>query len=336
MKRLLFLCIGLVFVSCKNEPKDYVSLSGKIDNSTEDKIVTIFQGKAYSKKITINDDGSFSDTLNITPGIYMFKHGNQYGELYMENGNTLSFTTDYSNFDKALKFEGDNKEKNTFFIEKVLLQQSILDGDLMDRPEEEYKAVMNTLKEKYNNLKLEYKSLNDSFFTSQDEKLERMVKMYNEYYQSRIDMRKALPEGSPSPQFVDYENHKGGTSSLNDFKGKYVYIDVWATWCGPCIAEIPALKDIEKKYHDKNIAFVSISIDKEPAYEKWKKMVNEKELGGVQLLADSDWKSQFVLDYKINGIPRFILIDPEGSIVNADAPRPSSSKLIDILNALEI
>ncbi|EDP95255.1 TlpA disulfide reductase family protein [Kordia algicida OT-1] len=144
-----------------------------------------------------------------------------------------------------------------------------------------------------------------------------------------------LVAGKNSPAF-DYENHKGGTTSLADLKGKYVYIDVWATWCGPCIGEIPSLKKVEKKYHNKNIEFVSISIDTPKAYDTWKNMVKDKELGGIQLMADNAWKSKFVTDYAIEGIPRFILIDPNGKIVNADAPRPSSPKLIELFDELKI
>ena len=58
-----------------------------------------------------------------------------------------------------------------------------------------------------------------------------------------------------------FENYAGETSSLEDFKGRYVYIDVWATWCGPCKKEIPYLKAIEEKFHNRNIEFVSISVD---------------------------------------------------------------------------
>ena len=139
--------------------------------------------------------------------------------------------------------------------------------------------------------------------------------------------------GKPSPTFT-YENHKGGTSTLADFKGKYVYIDVWATWCGPCLAEIPHLKKVEAAYHGKNIVFLSISIDAKKDYEKWKNMVNQKQLGGVQLIADNDWNSKFVTDYGIQGIPRFILIDPNGNVVEADASRPSSPDLLKKLDAL--
>jgi thiol-disulfide isomerase/thioredoxin len=113
-----------------------------------------------------------------------------------------------------------------------------------------------------------------------------------------------------------------------------VYIDVWATWCGPCKGEIPFLKEIEKTYHSKNIEFVSISVDELKDHGKWKQMVKENELSGVQLYSDKNWSSQFVKDYKISGIPRFILIDPAGNIVSADAPRPSSKELKALLDEL--
>ncbi len=61
-------------------------------------------------------------------------------------------------------------------------------------------------------------------------------------------------------------------------------------------------------------------------------MVEEKELGGIQLFAPKGWKSDFVTDYRINGIPRFILIDPAGNIVSASAPRPSSDELIKLFD----
>ena len=152
----------------------------------------------------------------------------------------------------------------------------------------------------------------------------------------RFNKNKDLVMGSPSPKFSNYENHKGGTVSLDDLKGKYVYIDVWATWCGPCIAEIPSLKSIEKEFHGKNIEFVSTSIDRATDHTKWVDMVNEKSLGGIQLFADNDWNSKFVKDYAIDGIPRFILIDPDGNIVSADAPRPSNPKLKELLSELKI
>jgi thiol-disulfide isomerase/thioredoxin len=145
-----------------------------------------------------------------------------------------------------------------------------------------------------------------------------------------------ISAGKDSPIFENYENFAGGTTSLADLKGKYVYMDIWAQWCGPCKREIPYLKEIEAEYHDKNIEFVSISIDREKDYDKWRAMVEDKELGGIQLLADKDWNSQFVEEYLIKGIPRFILVDPQGKIVNSNAPRPSDQKLRKVFNDLNL
>jgi thiol-disulfide isomerase/thioredoxin len=167
-----------------------------------------------------------------------------------------------------------------------------------------------------------------------------MEKSTNEEHRAEIekiykDMLK-VAKGQPSPKFVDYENFAGGTASLDDYKGKYVYIDVWATWCGPCKREIPYLKELEKKYHGRNIEIISMSIDRKEDYDKWRTMVEEEELGGVQLFADSDWSSQFVQDYMIKGIPRFILVDPEGNIVTPNAPRPSNESLVELFDELNI
>ncbi|MFT5862747.1 MAG: thiol-disulfide isomerase/thioredoxin [Flavobacteriales bacterium] len=150
---------------------------------------------------------------------------------------------------------------------------------------------------------------------------------------TKYEKIKNLTKGNPSPTF-NYENFKGGETALVDMKGKYVYIDVWATWCGPCIGEIPFLKKIEHEFADSNIEFVSISIDESRDYEAWRKMVGQKELGGTQLMSDNDWKSKFVKEYAIEGIPRFILLDPEGNIVSSDADRPSNKKLAETFKNL--
>jgi thiol-disulfide isomerase/thioredoxin len=144
---------------------------------------------------------------------------------------------------------------------------------------------------------------------------------------------KKLVKGSPSPTF-NYENYYSGSTSLESLKGKYVYIDVWATWCGPCVAELPHLQKIQETYKDKNIAFVSISVDKKTDILKWKKMIEEKKLGGIQLITDDERNSDFFKKYVVSTIPRFILLDKEGKIINADAPRPSDPKLIENLKEL--
>ena len=138
----------------------------------------------------------------------------------------------------------------------------------------------------------------------------------------KYDRIKTLKKGSPSPSF-NYPDSSGKNISLESLKGKLVYVDVWATWCGPCKAQIPFLKQLEEKYRKEDIAFVSLSIDQLKNISKWKDMIVDKELEGIQIIADKAWRSKFVTDYVIEGIPRFILIDKDGNLMDPMAPRPA-------------
>ncbi len=156
----------------------------------------------------------------------------------------------------------------------------------------------------------------------------------NEQYLNEINAEiaeydKLLP-GQPSVNWA-FPDINGNTVKLSDFKGKYVYIDVWATWCRPCLMETPALRNLMEQYADKNIQFVQISVDEDR--EAWAKMVTEKNMGGAQLHAGS-WDNEICKFFKINGIPRFILIDTEGNIVNSNAARPSDENITEELNKL--
>lgn len=122
--------------------------------------------------------------------------------------------------------------------------------------------------------------------------------------------------------------------SFSDFKGKFVYIDLWATWCGPCKAEIPHMKKIEEDYHGKNIVFISLSLDKPKDAQKWKDFVTKEQLKGIQLMADKDFNSDVAKNYEVNAIPRFLLFDTKGNIINTDAFRPSNPELREQLDKL--
>lgn len=126
-----------------------------------------------------------------------------------------------------------------------------------------------------------------------------------------------------------YPDVKGKQVSLADFKGKVVLVDIWATWCGPCVKEIPSLKQLEQEFHGQDVVFVSISVDDPKDKKVWEKFIVDKQLGGVQLFAGA--KAQIKRDYKISGIPRFMLFDKQGKIIDVDSPRPSDPELKEIL-----
>ncbi|MCK5402051.1 MAG: TlpA family protein disulfide reductase [Flavobacteriaceae bacterium] len=347
MRNLLALfAIVLTLFACQNEPKDYVSLSGKITNPHDNNTLRIFQGKDYEKIITVNEDGTFSDTLKVEAGDYSFKYGDEYGSLYLKNNTVSSFTLDYEDFDNTIAYEGDDADINNFIIKFYLLGGESFPADLFnDGKKEDLDKAINNYKTGYENLKLQYATVDSLHLANTGNDIPKTIRSVERYFNSKLALREAFPKGSPSPVFENYENFKGGTTSLSDLKGKYVYVDIWATWCGPCKREIPSLKVVESNYHGKNIEFVSISVDDGRGYKEktieaskdgWKKMVAEKELGGIQLFSDKAWQSDFVQGYKITGIPRFLLIDPDGNIVTADAPRPSNPKLVELFEELEI
>ena len=157
---------------------------------------------------------------------------------------------------------------------------------------------------------------------------ERITKTTDSWMERKTAVDNMPKEGEPALDF-NYPDTDGNKFSLSSFKGKLVYVDVWATWCGPCKAEIPFLQKLESDYHVKDITFMSVSVDTDK--EAWKKMVAEKELVGVQLWANG-W-SKITKDYAIFGIPRFLLFDAEGNVISTNAPRPSSDDIRELLDA---
>lgn len=140
-----------------------------------------------------------------------------------------------------------------------------------------------------------------------------------------------LKDGDKCIDF-SYTDINGKKVSLADLKGKYVLIDVWATWCGPCVGEIPFLKKLEEKMHGMKITFVSLSVDQDKA--KWEEMVKKEKLGGVQLHTGGD--KAFMDAFGIKGIPRFILLDKKGMILSAKMIRPSKeTEIYDFLMKLK-
>ena len=329
---LLGLFLGHSILSVA-QTKDYVSFQAQIANKNGDFISIQDNSKVY-KKIKVNKDGIFKDTLHIKEGLYQMFDGVEFTELYLKSGYDLTLKMDAKTFDESIVYSGVGSDENNYLAQAVVSGSSLGLNKLIEMNEADFMVAIDS-KTKSDLAKLESSNLDVNFIALQKNNIERSRAGMTAFYKDRkakLLLNNALNNSMSSP--FDYLNFKGGNTKLSDFKGKYVYIDVWATWCGPCIAEIPFLKKVEEKYEGKNIAFVSISVDVQKDFEKWKKFVEDKQLGGIQLFADKNWNSDFIKSFGINSIPRFILIDPSGKVVSADAARPSDSKLSEQLDAL--
>jgi thiol-disulfide isomerase/thioredoxin len=175
---------------------------------------------------------------------------------------------------------------------------------------------------------------NENYYADYEKILAMLVsKEMKDRLNIRLQTARSTTPGAKSVGF-EYESVDGTKVSLSDFKGKYVYIDIWATWCGPCIKQMPALKELIKEYEGKNIAFVVISVDEKKDLAKWKKMVPVYNVRGTHLISDNALNSEFMKAYSVSLIPRSILLDAEGNVVNNVAPKPSDSNLKSVLNQL--
>ncbi|OYU96843.1 MAG: hypothetical protein CFE21_00720 [Bacteroidetes bacterium B1(2017)] len=114
----------------------------------------------------------------------------------------------------------------------------------------------------------------------------------------------------------------GKQVSLSDFKGKVVYLDFWASWCGPCKREIPAAEELKKYFAGKDVVFLNISIDEDE--NKWKESAKGLEISGIHLLANSQNNPKVLDAYKISTIPAYYLIGKDGKFISAPAARPSN------------
>ena len=148
-----------------------------------------------------------------------------------------------------------------------------------------------------------------------------------------IDLVNKLKAGQPFPALPALTdlNDKEVKYEQLPLKGKLLFIDIWATYCPDCRKELPALEALQEDYKTEPITFVSISVDRDK--EAWKAMVKEKKLRGIHLYASPEIKELFKELYDLRSIPRYMLIDEKGNIINANLPMPSDKNLKELITA---
>jgi thiol-disulfide isomerase/thioredoxin len=140
-----------------------------------------------------------------------------------------------------------------------------------------------------------------------------------------------MKKGAPAEDFemTDINDRK---YTLKDFRGKVLYIDCWASWCGPCCMEIPFMKKLFEHYiHNKDIEFISISLDQNK--NAWVRKLKTDNPKWKQFICTDNFNSQLCKNYDIDAIPRFLMFDKQGNIISLDAPRPSDEDIISFIDS---
>ncbi len=141
-------------------------------------------------------------------------------------------------------------------------------------------------------------------------------------------------EAIGKPLELEFNDAIGGTPvSVKNLKGKVVVIDFWATWCGPCVAEMPRMKTLYNKYHGQGVEFIGVSLDEtreEGGLDKLKKFVQEQEIAWPQYYQGNGWNSEFSTSWGIDAIPAVFIIDTDGKLFSVKA-RDKLDEMIPML-----
>ena len=174
-------------------------------------------------------------------------------------------------------------------------------------------------------------------FKFHDEYREMMEELKGEVltplFEERIGLiEKRLAWSAPGVQAPDFAGYApdSSTVSLSQFKGKVLVVDVWATWCVPCKRMMPYFVELEKEFEGQEIEFLSVCMGASIESELWLEMLNKQNLPGHHCFIGS-WTGDFAKNYKITGVPRYMVFDRQGKIVSVNAPKPNKLGLKEMI-----
>ncbi len=304
-------------------------IKGKISNLKDGKCylsATINSKKIVLDSAILKSDGSFSMSFNINEQTKAsFKAGDEVATILLDAGDDLLLYSNYKLFDETLTFYGKGAEKNNA-IKNIVLTTEMISEKVSSFDKDADTMIVYTYMEKtYANFKEviadyvkeipELKNYAETEYKNIDESIQQ-TKDFNAFIKKMASLK-----GTTALDFEGIDL-KGNRIKASSFKGKITVIDFWATWCGPCKAEMPSLKTLEEKYGSE-INFVSVALYCKQ--EAWQTMATDLGFKNNIYLSKND-QSQ-IEAYSVGFIPRYIVIDENYKIIDAMAPRPSSGEL---------
>ena len=262
-----------------------------------------------------------------------------YYQFLLQAGQKADADSRYNNFMSSLNIREINNSASSSILFNYLHWKARCRNA---SPTTDYYTMMQVLSEEISNQAVKDELAFRLFrllLTSQDkshaeEAYQLALKLTTQDVQQKIQtfyLSSSRPEGSEIPDFNVLDINEKPVSFKAICNKPVVYVDVWSTWCVPCCKEIPYVARLVERYKDNpNIKFVSVSIDKNRG--NWKKFLAKQEDQWEQYLVPEDLQREFFNIFAINGIPRFMVFDGDGRIINIDETRPSAENIEEILN----
>lgn len=291
------------------------SISGNIKTANRETIsLSDITGKIMLKTV-LTEDGSFKlGPIELLPDLYTLSIGSTTQSLFLSN-NKITING---------YFDARNKKNNQLSFE------GLDDFETFNQLSSSYKSMVNPAKAIKLGLKNDLSPYMVSALAYQlaPKKYEPNKELLDliptnirpnltlQWLRKRVDSMARFSMGANAAPF-SLENEKGKVMNLSDFKGKYVLLDFWASWCGPCRAELVNLKKIYAELKRENLEFISISLDDKVA--DWKKALTEEQIPWVTLWESKGFKATPLKgNYGFTAIPCLVLINPDGKIVARD------------------
>ncbi len=333
---LVMFLIVCALACAPGDEADYSQVTVNIDNYKDLDSLVIYDKEnswAIKSSFRFESSGRASNTFSVTERkiypMYIFLRGEQskLGELLMGSSSSINITVDEKHPHQMLKVSGDYTElNNTLALSHSLqfeLSSAVRAGMSSER-------LVEKIEETRGVLLLSVRASNSS-----DNLLERVMDDFDDFSETLKKKNekyvyKSSLVGSLGNQFA-FTDLNSDMVSLSDFMGDYLYVDVWATWCKPCKHESLLFEKLQEQFSvNDDLKFISVSIDKE--VDKWKGFRRNSPSSVEQFHFGA--KGDFIDFYDIGSLPRFILLNRTGHVVDADAIRPSNPNTASYLDSL--
>lgn len=263
--------------------------------------------------------GIKDSTVKVDAGYYDF-----YDQLNIENENYLQSNSFVMYLDYYLRY----KAKQNFGRDSISMYDQVVSARYLYKDKIKEKAICGVILHAMDyGTRDEVKQMYElSTVEISDTEMKQTI-------ETKYILMSSLLPGNPAPLF-SLKTKEGKLVNLADFKGKIVYLDFWASWCGPCMMEMPSAKKLQDTFATQDVVFLYISVDEDE--KAWQKTMAAKNMKGVHVIAKG-FDHEVPKKYGVNGIPTYYLIGRDGKIIHNNPPRPSDPKVFgEIENALKV